>query len=210
MIVQEYVGSTSKLPSLVGHVVEIDPNILVIDEDNPNFMDKKKIKRLSKVIQLKGFLVPLVVDTDGRIIDGHQRLKAAELANIKPTAVIVEATTEIDRKFMRQWLNKFRGQHDTEMDISELEYLFADEQGAVMLEEYMDMKDTDVDDMKKLLNTPTEEILSEEPVDKKRRIVLFFTNTDYKYYRKRFDELMEKLQVINEVDVVKKLIDDIV
>lgn len=206
---EQFVGSKQYLPDLVDKIVEVDPKILTEDTSNPNTMTKRKLKRLSEVIKKYGFLVPLIIDTKGNIIDGHQRAEAAKLAGINPTALVIDtAEKDVDKKFLRQWLNKFRGQHDPEMDVSELEFLLEDESGSVLMEEYMDFKIGNLDEMRKILEDTGDDPLEEETTkDKKRRIVLFFTANDYPKYRDVFDKLMEKYDVVSEVDVIKKMIE---
>lgn len=211
MKAEQFVGSTQYLDKLVDHVVEVDPNILVEDQQNPNSMTKKKLNRLAEVIKKYGFLVPLIIDTKGNIIDGHQRAAAAKIAGINPTALVINtADKDVDKKFLRQWLNKFRGQHDPEMDVSEIEFLFQDEAGAVMMEEYMDFKIGNLDEMRNILNENPDDSLGDAQTtkDKKRRIVLFFTAADYKVYREKLDKIMEKFGVIDESQAIMRLIDE--
>lgn len=210
---QAEVSAKIYLKDLVGQIVKADPKILTIDEKNPNYMSKKKIKSLAAMIEKYGWLYPIIADTEGRIIDGHQRLQAALLLNQHPPVLVVDtAVTDTDKKFLRQWLNKFRGEHDVQMDISELEYLFADETGAVLMEDYMDFRESNIDDMKKLLDTPVAEddkFLAETPlVDKKKRIILFYTAHDYPAVRKKLDDLMAKYEMIDEGQAIKLLLDE--
>lgn len=201
------VNDSSYLPNVVGQIVEVDPKILVEDPNNPNTMNKKKLERLMKVISKYGWVYPIVIDTKGNIIDGHQRAKAAAMLNIPPPALVIDtAENDTDRRFLRQWFNKFRGQHDVAMDIEEIEALFADEVGAVMMEDFMDF---DREDLEKLADNAGEDekLTTEDPItDKKRRIILFYTSPDFDIVRKKLDALAKKYGSIDDSQTVLELL----
>ena len=50
---------------------------LVLDADNPRQHSRKQIKDLADGIREFGFLVPIVIDDDGRVVAGHARTVAA-------------------------------------------------------------------------------------------------------------------------------------
>ena len=206
---ETFVSAESYLKDLVGQIVTVDPKILTVDKTNPNFMSKKKITQLSKVIDKYGWLYPIIIDTEGNIIDGHQRLQAAIDLGISPPALVVSDVSEVDKKFLRQWLNKFRGTHDPELDFKEIESLFEDEVGSILMEDFMDFKIGNLDEMRKVLTTPADdEGFIEPPTDKKRRIVLYFTSKDFPTYRKKLDDLMEKYEVADETTAIMHLLDE--
>lgn len=202
-----FVGDGSKLKDVVGQIVTIDPKILVEDPNNPNTMNKKKLERLMKVISKYGWVYPIIIDIHGNIIDGHQRAKAAAMLNIEPPALVLDtAENDTDRRFLRQWFNKFRGEHDPELDVEEIEALFADEVGAVMMEDYMDFDKDDLEQLKEKTDD-FEELTEETPTkDKKRRIILFYTSPDYDFARKKLDVLSKKYGSIDDSQTVLELL----
>jgi ParB-like chromosome segregation protein Spo0J len=207
MKTEAVVNDGSYLPKVVNQIVEVDPKILIEDENNPNTMPLKKLKRLAEVIRKYGFVYPIIIDTKGKIIDGHQRAKAAEILGIKPPALVIDtAESDVDKKFLRQWFNKFRGEHDVEMDITEIEALFADEAGAVMMEDFMDFTGKDLEKLKETVDD-FEELSEEDPItDKKRRIILFFTSPDYDFARKKLDALSKKYGTIDDSRTILELL----
>lgn len=201
------VNDSSYLKDVVGQIVEVDPKILVEDPNNPNTMNKKKLERLMKVISKYGWVYPIVIDTKGNIIDGHQRAKAAAMLSISPPALVINtAENDTDRRFLRQWFNKFRGEHDVEMDLDEIEALFADEVGAVMMEDFMDFDREDLEHLKEKTDD-FEELKEEAPItDKKRRIILFYTSPDFDIVRKKLDVLAKKYGSIDDSRTILELL----
>ena len=58
-------------------VVYRNPADLRLDRRNPRRHEIKQIKQLADCIQVVGFIVPVLVDTDGQLIVGHGRVLAA-------------------------------------------------------------------------------------------------------------------------------------
>ena len=55
---------------------------------NPRTHSKKQIKQIADSIQKFGFMAPILVDDDNRIIAGHGRLEAAKLAGLSEVLVV--------------------------------------------------------------------------------------------------------------------------
>lgn len=158
-----------------------------------------------------GFLVPITVDSNTmKIIDGEHRAQAyAQIGCTSIPAFLIDtAKKDYDKKFLRQWLNKFHGTPDVEKDIEEIESIMQEEVGAAMLDEFLGI---DADMLKEMTDGLAESGgLAEDKddeVDKMRRITLYFTKFEFKEYRDKFDKLMEEYQVSTETEVVKALLE---
>lgn len=66
-----------------------------------------------------GFIVPIVTNKDYLIADGEQRLTIAKQLGLKEVLVIRLPVDEVDRRILRQVLNKLRGEHDFMADAQE-------------------------------------------------------------------------------------------
>lgn len=104
--------------------IELIPiNDLKVDGKNPNRMDKEKREALKKNIQKFGFIVPIITNKDLMIADGQNRLEIATELGMKTVPTIRLPIQEIDRRILRQVLNKLKGQHEIEKDVREFEFL---------------------------------------------------------------------------------------
>jgi len=94
---------------------------LNVDGKNPNKMSREQHERLKASIQKFGFIVPIITNKDLLIADGEQRwIVAKELA--MPNVLVVRLPVEeVDRRLLRQVLNKLKGTHDRELDAEEFE-----------------------------------------------------------------------------------------
>ena len=80
---------------------------LKLGADNPRLHSKKQIAQIAESIRSFGFLIPVLTDGQSRVICGHGRVQAAEVAGIRelPT-VSVEHLTEHQIKAFRIADNK--------------------------------------------------------------------------------------------------------
>ena len=115
--------------------------ILNIKDDlsNPNKMTKEQIQAVAKSIKKYGFIVPIIVNKDNLIIDGHQRKKAAELLGIEEVPVVKLDVDKLDAKLLKQVLNKLKGTHDVELDLEEYKYIYEQQDNLDLLKEYVAM-----------------------------------------------------------------------
>ena len=104
-------------------------NNLRIDNTNPNVMSEDNFEALKKNIQKFGFIIPIITNEDYVIADGYHRWKAARELGMSEVLVIKLPLKDVDRRMLRQILNKLRGEHDSDKDI--LEYNFFDESGVL-------------------------------------------------------------------------------
>jgi ParB-like chromosome segregation protein Spo0J len=79
------------LPSLAVHPVAALFPMLADDE----------LEELVADIKERGLLQPIVLDAEGRVLDGRNRLKACELAGVKPTFRNLTARTPSRSSYRR-------------------------------------------------------------------------------------------------------------
>lgn len=116
--------------------------ILRTDGQNPNVLLAEKMDALKKNIQKFGFLIPIITNDEFVIADGEHRLQAAKELGMEKVPVIHLPIKEVDRKILRQVMNKLHGEHDPELDIKE--YLrIQEEEGIKLLAELTGTKETE-------------------------------------------------------------------
>ena len=98
---------------------------LKTDSENPNKMSRQQLDRLKKSIQTFGFIVPIVTNKDLLIADGEQRWICAYELGMKEVSVIRLPVEDVDRRLLRQVLNKLRGEHELTADALEFEKIIA-------------------------------------------------------------------------------------
>jgi len=99
----------------------IEVSELKVDGENPNRMTDKQLARLKSSIEKYGFIVPIITNRDLLVADGEQRFKVAEALGMKEVPVIRLAVKDVDRRLLRQVLNKLRGEHELIADALEFE-----------------------------------------------------------------------------------------
>ena len=99
---------------------------LTTDGKNPNKLTAKKLEALKENIKKYGFIVPIITNKEGLIADGEHRWEAAKSLKMKTIPVIKLDVTEVDRRMLRQVLNKLKGEHEQTLDAEEFKY-FIDE-----------------------------------------------------------------------------------
>ena len=91
------------------------------DGENPNKMSKEQLERLKASIKKWGFIVPIITNKDLLIADGEQRYTAAKALGMTEVSVIRLPVEDVDRRLLRQVLNKLKGEHQKELDLLEYE-----------------------------------------------------------------------------------------
>ena len=90
---------------------------LKTDGNNPNRMTEVELIALKANIKKYGFIVPIITNRDLLIADGEQRLVAAKELGMEKVPVLQLDIEEVDRRTLRQVLNKLKGTHDIGLDI---------------------------------------------------------------------------------------------
>lgn len=97
-----------------------------IDGKNPNKMSPEKRAALKKNIERYGFIVPIITNKDLLIADGQTRWELAKELGMTKVSVMRLNVSEVDRRMLRQVLNKLKGEHDVRLDIEEYSEILKD------------------------------------------------------------------------------------
>jgi hypothetical protein len=100
---------------------------LKFDQDNPNRMSRAQLDRLKASIKKWGDIVPVVTNSELLVADGQQRVTVMRELGMTECSVIRLPVKDVDRRLLRQVLNKLKCKHNKELDSAE--YLRIIEQG---------------------------------------------------------------------------------
>jgi ParB-like chromosome segregation protein Spo0J len=147
---------------------------LKFDGCNPNRLSRECMERLKASILKWGDIVPIVTNKDLLVADGEQRALAMKELGMTECSVIRLPVEDVDRRLLRQVLNKLKGKHNKELDSAE--YLRMFEQGEkedlkALLESVGEELPEDLDDREISITIPeTYEIIVEckDEADQKR------------------------------------------
>jgi hypothetical protein len=92
---------------------------LKFDQDNPNRMSRMQLDRLKASIKRWGDIVPIVTNNELLVADGQQRVTAMKELGMTECSVIRLPVKDVDRRLLRQVLNKLKGKHNKELDSAE-------------------------------------------------------------------------------------------
>lgn len=102
---------------------------LVFDKTNPNQLTQEQMHGLHRSMERFGYLTPIVVDEDYNIADGeHRALIYKEFGLKKIPAYIIPLKDDMERRLLRQTMNKLRGQHEPALDADEIAMLYESNQ----------------------------------------------------------------------------------
>jgi ParB-like chromosome segregation protein Spo0J len=114
----EPVQSEKEIPIPMSERVKIS-ELKLDPEDNPNRMTLAQLDRLKASIKRWGDIVPIITNKDLLVADGAQRCQAMKEIGMTECSVIRLPVKDVDRRLLRQVLNKLRGKHNKEMDAAE-------------------------------------------------------------------------------------------
>jgi hypothetical protein len=158
-------------------IIELDINEIKKDPTNPNVMTMEQTRGLEKSIINFGRLKHIVVDQDNVLIDGEHRLEVEKANGTQKVNVIqVEIKDEIDRKMMRETLNKLHGTYNKQKESSELLAIFEDQR---------------LDELAELLAQPKQELED----------LISLHNPATKFYREEDDTVLNSLYKNTEIFV---------
>jgi|SRR5215831_1746304 len=102
----------------------VNINELKFDPDNPNVLNAKQMHGLTESFKKFGYLSPIIIDQNNLIADGEHRAAIYKQFNIQQIpAYRLTFKDDVERRILRQTMNKLRGQHDYELDLKELEFI---------------------------------------------------------------------------------------
>jgi len=122
---------------------------LKIDNQNPNRLSPRRFEALKKSIQRFGFVVPIITNRNLLVADGEHRLKAAKALGMRQVSVVRLPVHEVDRRLIRQVMNKIRGEHDLFLDAEEY-YRIVSEDQRDLLRSLLNESDVRIDNLLKL------------------------------------------------------------
>lgn len=87
------------------------------NKNNPRRLSKKRVEELKKSLTKFGLCQPIVIQPDGSIIGGHQRLKLLRAFGFEEIDVAIPSRTLSDGEFLELTigLNKISGDFDYDM-----------------------------------------------------------------------------------------------
>lgn len=111
-------NSQIAIPEQYRDLVE-DLRELKRDEDNPNRMTAKQHEQIWKSLTKYGWVYPVVTNKDGVFADGEQRVDVCLSHKEFYGPVLRLPVEDVDRRLLRQVLNKLKGKHSRDADQEE-------------------------------------------------------------------------------------------
>ena len=96
-----------------------DIRLLKSDEQNPNKTTVKQREQIWKSLSKYGWTYPLITNKDGVFADGEQRAGVLREHGEFFAPVLRLPIEDVDRRMLRQILNKLKGTHNKELDAAE-------------------------------------------------------------------------------------------
>ena len=107
-----------KVPDAYLSLIE-DLRLLKSDENNPNKMTVNQKNQVWKSLQKYGWTYPIITNKDGVYADGEQRAQVCKDHGEFFAPVLRLPVSDVDRRMLRQILNKLKGKHNEELDSAE-------------------------------------------------------------------------------------------
>jgi ParB-like chromosome segregation protein Spo0J len=104
-----------------------DIRLLQSDQQNPNRTTINQQEQIWRSLQKYGWTYPIITNKDGTYVDGEQRGQICLQHGEFYAPVLRLPVTDVDRRMLRQILNKLKGKHNKELDAAE--YMRIMEQG---------------------------------------------------------------------------------
>ena len=118
--------TTIKVPEAYLPLLE-DIRLLQGDNQNPNRTSINQQEQIWRSLQKYGWAYPIITNKDGIYADGEQRTEVCKQHNEFYAPVLWLPVTDVDRRMLRQILNKLKGKHNKDLDSAE--YMRIMEQG---------------------------------------------------------------------------------
>lgn len=179
---------------------------------NPRRNDEA-VPKLASLIKEFGFKVPVVVRSDGEVVDGHLRLKAAQMLGLKEVPVVLaDEWTEAQVKAFRIAVNKSAEWAEWDDDLLKLEFeelkdmdFNLDLTGFTELEAFEITDDIKPDKANKQEESEYEQ--SDDELLAAKRVIIVFKEEEEMFMRKLLHlESEEKIAVLYQAeDLAKRL-----
>ncbi len=102
---------TLKVPEAYMPLLE-DIRLLTVDQNNPNRTTLKQQEQIWRSLQKYGWAYPIITNKDGVFVDGEQRSEICKQHSEFYAPVLRLSVTDVDRRMLRQILNKLKGKHN--------------------------------------------------------------------------------------------------
>ena len=109
---------TLKVPDAYVPLLE-DIRLLTADQNNPNRTTIKQQEQIWRSLQKYGWTYPILTNKDGVLVDGEQRAEICIQHGEFFAPVLRLPVSDVDRRMLRQILNKLKGKHNKELDDAE-------------------------------------------------------------------------------------------
>jgi hypothetical protein len=109
---------TIRVPEAYVPLLE-DIRLLSADQNNPNRITVKQQEQIWRSLQKYGWAYPIITNKDGTYADGEQRAEICKQHGEFYAPVLRLPVSDVDRRMLRQILNKLKGKHNKELDSSE-------------------------------------------------------------------------------------------
>jgi hypothetical protein len=96
-----------------------DLRLLRSDQDNPNRTTINQQEQIWKSLQKYGWAYPIITNKEGVYSDGEQRANVCIQHGEFFAPVLRLPVSDVDRRMLRQILNKLKGKHNKELDAAE-------------------------------------------------------------------------------------------
>ena len=110
--------TTIRVPEAYLPLLE-DIRFLKTDEQNPNVTTIRQQEQIWASLQKYGWTYPILTNKEGTLLDGEQRTEICKQHNEFFAPVLCLPVTDVDRRMLRQILNKLRGRHNKQLDSEE-------------------------------------------------------------------------------------------
>ncbi len=155
----------------------VDINLIKTDGENPNVMSKQMKAALKANLTKYGFNMPIITDMDYLLADGEQKLIVAREMDLKAVPVLRKNLSDIDRRILRQSMNKIRGLHDTDLDAAEFKKILAAED----MEELTRLIGSDEQDIRNIIERSEKEPDIGEDVNSIGRLLITCPKCQHKF-----------------------------
>jgi hypothetical protein len=107
--------TTIRVPEAYVSLLE-DIRLLSADQNNPNRTTIKQQEQIWRSLQKYGWAYPIITNKDGTYADGEQRADICKQHGEFFAPVLRLPVSDVDRRMLRQILNKLKGKHNQELD----------------------------------------------------------------------------------------------
>jgi hypothetical protein len=192
-------------------IVSIDS--LSVDGKNPNVMSNKERDALKYSIEKFGFIIPIITNKDLLIADGQHRWEVAKEMGLNEVKIVRLPIKDVDRRILRQVMNKLKGTHDGILDSLEIQRV-VDDGGMDFLKDSLGVSEQWVNDFlnaKKempeqylVMRTLTEEEASKYKGKDVTRLSINLTPEQIEIIKKKIkdDEVFSKIFKMEEVFIL--------